>query len=378
MAHGGETPRVSREAPIAISGAGPAGLAASLTISAAGRRAVIYERHEDVGWRFHGDFQGIENWSTPGDVLDELASIGIDPSFECRPFREGTIFDPAGREFRYRSDHPLFYLVRRGPFDGTIDCALKLQALRAGVEIRFGEAKDELPEGGLFAHGPKSVDAIAVGYLFDTDMPDGVFGALSDDLAPKGYSYLLTNGGRGTVASCLFADFQRSRLHLEKTVEFFRRHANLRMREPRLFGGVGATSYPVKARERGALFAGEAAGFQDALWGFGMRYAMLSGHLAAKALIEGRPGEFERAWKRRLGGPLRTGIVNRFSYARLGNRGYARFLGGLTAMPDARESLRRLYRGNPAKSLLFPVARAALALGRRGARPAPELPPAEA
>jgi flavin-dependent dehydrogenase len=365
MTRGCSAAEANSSAPIVISGAGPAGLAASLTISAAGRRAVIYERHEDVGWRFQGDFQGIENWSTDGDVLEELSSIGIESSFEFMPYREGTIFDPVGREYRYRSAKPLFYLVRRGPLEGTVDSALKLQALRAGVEIRFGEPKDELPEGGVLAHGPKSADAIAVGYLFETDMADGVFGALSDDLAPKGYSYLLTHRGRGTVASCLFDDFHQNRLHLERTVNFFRRHAGLRMREPRFFGGVGSITYPAKARAHGALFAGEAAGFQDALWGFGMRYAMLSGHLAAKALIEGRPGEYDRSWKRELGGFLRTGFVNRFSYARLGDRGYTRFLKGLKSIPDARESLHRLYRESLSKTFLFPVIRAALRLDRR-------------
>lgn len=32
---------------------------------------------------------------------------------------------------------------------------------------------------------------------------------LSDELAPKGYSYLLIHSGRGTVASCLFEDYHR-------------------------------------------------------------------------------------------------------------------------------------------------------------------------
>ncbi len=63
---------------IEISGAGPAGLAAALTVTAAGQRARVYERRSDVGGRFHGDFQGLENWTTDIDVLEELASLGID------------------------------------------------------------------------------------------------------------------------------------------------------------------------------------------------------------------------------------------------------------------------------------------------------------
>ena len=57
---------------IEISGAGPAGLAAALFIQRAGGRVRIYERRKDVGGRFHGDFQGLENWTTDTDVIQEL------------------------------------------------------------------------------------------------------------------------------------------------------------------------------------------------------------------------------------------------------------------------------------------------------------------
>ena len=40
-----------------------------------------------------------------------------------------------------------------------------------------------------------------MGYVFDTDMSDGVFGVLSDRLAPKGYAYLLIHRGRGTIGA---------------------------------------------------------------------------------------------------------------------------------------------------------------------------------
>jgi len=100
--------------PVLISGAGPAGLAAALTVASAGGRAIVYERNADVGSRFHGDFQGIENWTTRQDVLDELQAIGLDLAFEASPYREAVFYDLEGREYPYRSPCPLFYLVRRG------------------------------------------------------------------------------------------------------------------------------------------------------------------------------------------------------------------------------------------------------------------------
>jgi hypothetical protein len=108
--------------PVVIAGAGPAGLSAALTIVRAGGRAIVYERRPDVGGRFHGDFQGIENWTTPQDALEELAAIGIEPTFEASPYREGAFYDPKGREYHYKSRDPLFYLVRRGAEPGTLEC----------------------------------------------------------------------------------------------------------------------------------------------------------------------------------------------------------------------------------------------------------------
>ena len=104
------------------------------------------------------------------------------------------------------------------------------------------------------------------------------------------------------------------------------------------------------------MFAGEAAGFQDALWGFGMRYAMVSGHLAVRALIEDRPEDYDRLWTARLGGLLRTGMVNRYLYEKLGDRGYVAFTRQGDRAADARTWLRRHYGASLLKRALLPLA----------------------
>ena len=354
-----------KRSPIHIVGAGPAGLAAALTVARAGGRAIVHERRPDVGGRFHGDLQGIENWTTAGDALEELASFGIERSLEARPFREAIFFDPEGREYRYVSSDPLFYLVRRGAAPGTLDQCLKAQALAAGVEIRFRDPRARLPEGGIVAGGPRAGDAIAVGYVFETDRPDGVFGALSERLAPKGYAYLLVSGGRATVATCLFDDFHREGLYLERTVDFFRERVGLAMKNPVRFGGAANVLLPKTARQGSILFIGEAAGFQDALWGFGMRIGMRSGHLAARALLDESPESYDPAWRAGLGKLLRTSLVNRYAFARLGDRGYVQLMKSIARMSDARRWLWRHYAGTLAKSLLLPIARRAVR-SRRG------------
>lgn len=348
---------MSSHLPIRILGAGPAGLAAAITAARAGRPVEVLERRRDVGRRFHDDFQGLENWSTPDDVLDELAALHIEPTFEHTPVRETVAFDPAGRTHVYRSARPFYYLVRRGPAPGTLDASLKAQALAAGVQIRFGESRPEFAGDGIIAAGPRRADAIVVGYVFQTDAADGAYGAMSDRLAPKGYAYLLVTGGRGTLASCLFAEFQNEHLYLERTAEFFRRQVGVTMRAPRRFGGTANFALPRTARRGSLLLVGEAAGFQDPLWGFGMRYALLSGNLAAGAVVAGRPQDYDRRWKERFGAALATGVVNRFLYARLGERGYRWLLGRLDRAADPRDWLRRIYGPSALKGLLAPLLR---------------------
>jgi len=340
-----------------ISGAGPAGLAAAITCARAGDRVIVHERKGHVGARFHDDFQGLENWTTHGDVLEELASIGITADFDHVPFYEIVCYDPAGSEYIYRSAQPLFYLIRRGALPETLDYSLKEQAQKAGADLYFDDAIHHMPHGGIVAEGPHRSDVIAAGYVFETDMANGVYAAFSDRLAPKGYAYLLIHNGQGTLATCMFDDFHNELIYLGRTFDFFEKKTGLQMKNPKRFGGTGNVFSSGRARKGNILYAGEAAGFQDALWGFGMRYAMLSGHLAAKAWLSGRPGYYDFLWRKRMGGLLHASLVNRYFFGKLGDRRYTAFLKRISRADDAREWLHRHYAPNWRKSVCFPIVR---------------------
>lgn len=342
---------------IHISGAGPAGLAAAIALARGGAKAVVHERKVTVGSRFHSDFQGQENWSSPMDITDELASFGIMPDFPRTPIHRLTAYDSQGGEYRFDSEQPLFYLVRRGSGPDTLDSALLQQAQKLGVEVRFNDRIQHLPDGGICAEGPRAGDVIAAGYQFETDMADGAWAALSDELAPKGYAYLLVHAGHATLASCFFADFHNERDHLANSVAFFEEKVGFRMPETaQRFGGLGNVSYPATARKGDILYVGEAAGFQDALWGFGMRYAMISGCLAAKAWLAEKPEGYDALWRQALGGRMRAGIVNRWLFSRLGNHGYRRLLNALATSNDARAQLMQHHQERWYTRLLFPLA----------------------
>jgi len=344
--------------PVTIAGGGLSGLAAALAVVRRGGQARVLERHQEVGARFHGDFQGLENWSTEGDVLDELRSSGIETNFEATPFRECVFFDPDGREYECRSREPLWYLVRRGTDAGTLDQALKAQALAEGVELQLGQTVTHLPGGGIVAHGPTRVDAIAVGYVFATDRSDGAFGVMSDELAPAGYSYLLICGGRGTLATCMFADFHNDKQYLARSVAFFERQVGVKVRDAKRFGGFGHMAAAPAVRRGLILVAGEAAGLQDALFGFGMRYALTSGHMAGNAWFDQDLSAYEAGYRQRIRPSIQAAIVNRYLYRRAGDRGYRTLLTRARGAADPRGWLRRYYAHHWWTSLLYPIARA--------------------
>lgn len=344
----------ARRDPVTVVGAGPAGLACAIILARGGRRVIVHERRSRVGARFHGDFQGLENWSDGIDVLDELAEAGIQPGFEHCPVSHVTAFDGWGGRYEIRSDKPLYYLVRRGSGADTLDHALLEQAVASGVEVRLGSYLRSVFGPAVVATGPARPGIMAVGYLFETDRPDGQWACFSDRMAPGGYAYLLVQNGQGTVATCLFRDFARSDEYLARTVEFFAEHARMDMHGVRPFGGVGNYGLPCWGEHEGHLLVGEHAGFQDALAGFGMRYAIRSGLLAARSLLEG--SDYESLWRRSLLPAIRQGISNRLLYAKAGDRGRRTMLRRMAAR-DARPMLARLYRPSLPGRVLYPFAR---------------------
>lgn len=303
---------------VGIVGAGPAGLACAIVLARAGHSVVVHEQHQRVGARFHGDFQGLENWSSDWDVLQELARAGIAPTFEFHAVSRGVAFDAWGRQYQIESREPLYYLVRRGWQQGTLDQSLLAQAQAVGVEVRFSDRVKRVDGNAVLAGGPRVADAIAVGYVFETDMGDGDWICFDQQLAPRGYAYLLVHNGHGTVASCMFADFKSQAVYVARTVAAFKERVGLTMRNERRFGGYANFRLPRTAVQGGHPVVGEQAGFQDAFAGFGMRYALRSGILAARSIIE--RDDYTTLWRRELLPTLQAGIANRFIFNSIGNR----------------------------------------------------------
>lgn len=343
------------EESYSIAGAGPAGLAAAITLANAGQHVTVHEANPEVGVRFQRDLQGLENWSSNVDILDEFSAFGLSLDFKRHPAVAGTAFDAWGKSYPIKSQTPLFYTIERGPGPGTLDRSLLQQATSIGVRVRFNSRLKSIPGKGILATGPKRADAIAVGYHFKTSLENGFWLICDDNLAPKGYSYLLVLEGTGTVKSCMFGDFKREKLYVERTVGAFEKLVGLKMEDPMPHGGFGNFNISRSAQSGGHPIVGEQSGFQDTLWGFGIRFAVLSGVMAARSLISGE--NYDQMWLEKVRPALEVSVVNRAFYSLLGNRGYRWALRNFVDSDNVRKNLYDIYRPSKLKRLLLPIAR---------------------
>lgn len=295
---------------VRIRGAGPSGLAAALTLARAGREVIVYERRSDCGRRFGGDLQGLENWSSDTDVIDELAGYGIARDFHAAPFTRG-VQSNGSRADTLSFPRPAFYLVKRGAAPDTLDQSLKRQALAAGVTIHFDTPAPDDVAVAIDASGPlgRTPFAVDTGIVFDTDAPDQVVALLHDAAGLRGYSYLLITEGYGCCCSMAFDEFPTIRRQHAEAMRLLVEQQGIAVRSPRRVGGVGHYMPAGQWMNGSARVVGEAAGLQDFLWGFGIRLAIRSGVLAARALLEAR--DYARDAEQAFRPVLRTGLVNR-------------------------------------------------------------------
>lgn len=340
--------------PIHILGAGPAGLCSAIALAHAGREVHIHERYDTIGKRFRGDLQGLENWTSKENVLDQLQNFGIKTTFTATPFSEVTITD--GRSsFVRKSKKPLFYLVKRGPFSDSLDTALGNQAEEIGVKIHY-RSKLAVENTDIIATGPLRNALIASdkGVVFQTNLPNMAVAIFNDELAFLGYSYLLVSDGYGCLCTVVFQDFHRLNSCFENTIALAKRLYPIDLTNAHPVGGIGSFSLNHPKQLGNSLLVGEAAGFQDLLWGFGIRTALTSGHLAARSLLDKQ--NYSELVEKTLKPQLKASMVNRFLWETL-KIGPRPILPFLFRIPNSLHSdFHHLYRFTLFHRLLYPFA----------------------
>ncbi|HEV7921549.1 MAG TPA: NAD(P)/FAD-dependent oxidoreductase [Thermoanaerobaculia bacterium] len=338
---------------IRIAGAGPSGLAAAISLARGGRAVEVHEAKPDVGTRFIGDLQIIESASEKEPVPEFLDRIGIARNFYFRPADWATFFDHRGNARVIRSRAPYGWFIRRGAEEGTLDRGLLAQARDLGVNVIFNS---RIQEADIVATGPAAPDGLAREMTWRTGEPERVDVYFDHKLSPGGYSYLFILDGIATFGCAIVSSFRKIDQYFEHSLAAAQRlHRFVIPAETRT--GYSYMNFHLKqlATRDGARYVGEAAGFQDYLFGLGIRYALTSGALAARSIIEER--DFDELWQAELGPKQETSLVNRFLYESGGNVGLSMFVRQASNAKDFHRYLSGWHQRKWWKSLLTPLVR---------------------
>ena len=337
---------------IKIAGAGLAGMTAAINLAKKGYEVIVYEKNQEVGDRFFGDFQFLENWTQPKNTnaIDFLREISIKDSFFYNPSYQGFVYDNNLRKYRISAKKPLSFLVRRGSYDDCIDIDIKKQALNAGVSFEFGKSKSE-NEVDIIATGPSQPLIFVKGVSFNTNIKNDIRVIFDNKIAPGVYAYMVIQDNLGIICAPFIKEFiakNKKNHFLDKAIEAFQTTGKFDITNRKYFTNFGISTLKSGGNK---IYIGEAAGFQDHMWGFGMMYAFYSGFLASKAIAENL--NYWDLVKEKIVPSVKSSIVNRFIFERFGNIILKKASPKTYATGNIQKTLHKLYTPTITKKLFF-------------------------
>ncbi len=281
-----------RATKVRIAGAGPAGLSAACRLAEGGAEVEVFERGPRLGSKDADFSAGLRNYDH-GEALSELAAYGM----PIRPFATAKKTIRRSPHFQNVLHGPSYYILARGSGPTTVERQLYERAVRAGARVHFGVARG-VEDVDIVAtgrpEGPPSL--LGVGFTFTRDgspMDDTTLYALLDtNIAPAGYFALAPGPGANTVYAVSWTDLDRQsmrgRLETALQIPWIRELVGSSRRIAPIECGAFFARDPIAnaVAPSGALRVGEAGGFLDASGGYGVRYALISGSLAAQSLLE--------------------------------------------------------------------------------------------
>ncbi len=237
--------------------------------------------------------EGVRNY-LERDGLEDLARFGV----HVEPFSVAKRVIRRSPHFTSTIRGVSFYLVARGGGPGTLERQLLQQALDAGAEVRYKRSMSPRDVDVWAAGAPReTMNMVAAGYRFSregSNLPDDEIHSLFDTtIAPGGYFCVLPGPVWHSVYSCAWGNMGYASLlrRVDRALRlgWVRDLLGHATRVGRIFGKGHFAEDPYGGLSPGKpLVVGEAGGFQDAVGGFGIRYAVASGALAARALLGGQ------------------------------------------------------------------------------------------
>ncbi len=364
----GSRPPGASSCDVIVVGAGPAGSVAARTLALGGARVLVLERGRfprnkpcggGLTYRALRRFPWLEP-ALPRITTHRIGRLHMEV--------------PGGDHVSIDAGRPVVLMIRRVEFDHLlVDLAREAGAeLVEGAEILQAEAhaggvRLKARDGRTFeaplviaADGVHSVVAKRLGFnrawpaaSVALDMmeetPTGQLQCRDPDAlwvfygygSAHGYAYVFpkrdhVNVGIGCVLEAYKASGREAPYDLQqKFVGWLREQGALEGRSSRetftpYLIPVGGP-LPATAGAR-VLLAGDAGGFVNGFTAEGIYFAMVTGDLAAQAILGGSPRSYERLWRREIGAELReSNAMRRFVFARQDRVGA--LVQGLRAFP---------------------------------------------
>jgi flavin-dependent dehydrogenase len=329
---------------VRIAGAGLGGLTAATVLSMGGREVEVYERKSRLLPSSGPHTEGIRNYREQ-DVLDELHSFG----FDIPPFSTVT------RTIRY-SPHaknvllgPAHYLFMRGREPHTVDQILFHRAKAAGTRFYFDTEVDPT-DVDIAATGPPHdrFNILGAGYSISARGShldsNSAFALFDNDVAPAGYLVATPGIGFHSIYSVSWKvlDFEQLLARTEKAFDlpWVREIVGSSRRVGRILGRAYVVPDPAAEAVRdGTLLVGEAGGFQDAVAGFGFRYSVITGSLAARCLMDGQ--DYRARLRQVFGDEFQQAYAIREKLNHASNDDYDRMIASLGPEITLREYVER-------------------------------------
>jgi flavin-dependent dehydrogenase len=312
---------------ISIIGSGLAGLSAASVLSNNGYSVNLIERGPSVGELRGQDFQVIRNYGTDINFLNSLLEFGIDIKYK-RPISKIVKYAPSGKSMEVVSENgPLFYVIKRGQDEISLDRQLCDSLNKSNVNFEFN--RNVGLSGDIIATGPILRNISGFGYTFtgiNVD-PEKILLFMDNKYAPNGYIYLAPFGkDSASIAVVSFNLNYNLKMLLDNFIEnnevINKIIVNFKSKE--IFSGFAYSNYPETAKIKNQLLVGSAAGFVEAARGFGVKYSIMSGILAAKSIIEKK--DYDVLWKESFGNELKESLYRHFLLSSLDNSGYEKLL----------------------------------------------------
>lgn len=344
--------KISKHSPIKILGGGIAGLTAGIFLKQAGYDPIIYEKNIQCGAGRHGDIEGLETWNFNANPIEFLNQLNIPLDFHYRAETHFKIHFDQFPSIQISSPSPFFYFLKRGDSKGDIDRELQTLALSMGCEIRFGFApkKDNM---AIIATGAKKARAYIQGITFKTDLPDQTHLFLNNSLTKTGYGYLIIWNGNATLSVAYKKEDDKDKNILDKLIEICQNNLEIKIpEENQKFGSYGSFDInQPKIDKSGKLYIGEAGGFQDYLFGFGMNSAIQSAYFAIKSLVSSQ--NFIENIDNNIMPHMKASLVNRYFYEKLNEKNKYKICKILSESKDPLTILKKRSNYSLKKKLMF-------------------------